>query len=263
MTDLEHAWHPSAGNPRLAHCLLEGMAELNALYPQRPQGPQEGTIGDTNHLSEGWQNSDHNPWVVDAQGQGVVRAWDIQVLNAPFNAQALADHLASLMRGRAKFFGSRGYVIYNGRITAWQPWATWQPYTGPDPHREHIHVSVGTGQDEYDNTTSWGLAALAHPAPPPPVRPITVDEATIQRLLRATALDLNLHTIAYAGPRLVRFPRSKAPTAIYAWDGATLLWLPPTDYQALGSLHVVDVVDHANSNIYKCPVVAGTRDPRK
>lgn len=274
VTDIERAWHPAGGNPRIAHSLLQGMNELNALYPNRPQGAQEGTIGDTNHLSEGWTASDHNPWVTDSNGCGVVRAWDIQTEGAPFDAQKLADHLAAIMRAQYKFFGSVGYVIYNRRITSWQPWGVWQPYTGSDPHDRHIHVSLGLFQAEYDSALSWDLAAAfsAEPVPTPasgPATPVTdwysfMDDKTFRALQGQLADNINNHVIAYNCPKLVRFPRApKAPSAIYAWDGSTLLWLTAQDYKALGNLHFVDVVDHANSNIYKCPVVAGTRDPRK
>lgn len=159
MTDLERAWHPWTGEFRLALAFRQGMNELNALFPTRPQGAQEGTVGDFAHRTE-TGGSDHNP-----NQAGVVRAWDIQTEDAPFDAQALADYLAAGIRSRTlKFFGAKGYVIYNRRITPWSPLGLpWQPYTGKDPHDRHIHVSLGTLSSEYDNTQVWGLAQAFNP----------------------------------------------------------------------------------------------------
>lgn len=158
----EKAWHPWTGNPRLAHCFLVGMQELNALFPNRAQGPQEGTIGDVAHQAEAG-GSDHDP-----NGQGVVRAWDIDVTGHDFNAQQLANYLALMMRNHHPMFGTRGYVIFNRHITPWSPWATpWMPYSGPDPHDRHIHVSVGTQQSEYDSTIPWGLSKAFSQKPSP------------------------------------------------------------------------------------------------
>lgn len=172
MTDLERAWHPATGNTRLAHSLIQGMSELNALFPGRPQGPQEGTIGDSRHQAE--PTSDHNP-----NAAGVVRAWDIDcTIGVPFDPQKLANTLAAMMQtpDRYNFFGSKGYVIYNRRITSWNPWGVWTPYYGSDPHTQHIHVSVGQLPAEYDDTEPWnlatGLGVTPQPAPvPTPVLP--------------------------------------------------------------------------------------------
>jgi hypothetical protein len=155
------------------------MDELNMLFPNRPQGPQEGTIGDSAHQAE--PTSDHNPNAV-----GVVRAWDIQVIGAPFDGQALANHLADAMRNHSlPFFGSEGYVIFNRQITAWQPWGIWSPYNGGDPHTEHIHVSAGKLETEYDNETSWNLAAAFNISQPTP-QPVEDD---MIRIVQATDKD--------------------------------------------------------------------------
>lgn len=165
MTDVEKAWHPWNGDTRLAHCFQPGMDELNALFPDRPQGGQEGTIGDSAHQAE--PTSDHNP-----NSQGVVRAWDIQTEGAPFDGQKLANYLARMMQDTPglPFFGAFGYVIYSRQITAWQPWGTWQSYNGTDPHDRHIHVSAGRLESEYDNRSPWNLAtAFGHNPPPAPL----------------------------------------------------------------------------------------------
>lgn len=285
--DLEQAWHP--WNPdsrglRLAHALAQGMSELNALFPHRPQGGQEGSIGDAAHRSEG-TGSDHNP-----NAAGVVRAWDIDCTpGAPFDPQKLANALAAMMRtpGKYNFFGSKGYVIYNRRITSWSPWGSWVPYSGKDPHTGHIHLSVGANPGEYDDVEPWNLAAqlgvrLPAPAPvpkpapapvPAPVKDPLMDAAltsALASLRTVLANDINGHLIAYSGPRYLRFPKFANPNvpnagqAIYAWNGASLTWLTAQEWAAIGtSLHVLDIPDHLHSNIFRSPITAGTPDPRK
>jgi hypothetical protein len=248
MADLERAWHPAQGQFRLAHSLLQGMAELNALYPHRSQGAQEGTVGDTAHRAEG-SGSDHNP-----DANGVVRAWDIDCTGGDFDAQRLANYLQSQMAGNPglAFFGSRGYVIFNRRITTWTPWGAWVPYYGSDPHTQHIHISVGAQQSEYDSVQHWGLAAgMGHAAPAPKPIPKPAPKPVLPPQLKG--LDMYF----------VRFPNSHpVPQAIYAWDGSYLTWLTVQEYTSLGKPHVVDI-DVTHSNIWRAQCTPGTTDPRK
>lgn len=59
---------------RMARSIVTLRDELNAQFPKRPKSA-DGTIGDARHQSAG-SGSDHNPWVKDKNGQGVVRAFD-------------------------------------------------------------------------------------------------------------------------------------------------------------------------------------------
>lgn len=167
--DIEKAWHPASGQYRLAHSLLQGMTELNTLFPNRSQGPQEGSVGDLAHQAEG-SGSDHNPNVA-----GVVRAWDIDVTGNDFDPHVLANYLQALMAKHFKMFGMFGYVIFDHHITGWSPWAQWQLYTEHDPHTEHIHVSVGRDSSEYDDMTPWNLAS-AFQTPVVPTHPHSVSK---------------------------------------------------------------------------------------
>ncbi|MEU7524194.1 hypothetical protein AB0A74_00500 [Saccharothrix sp. NPDC042600] len=50
------------------------------------------------------------------------------------------------------------YVIWNRRIwESYRPGAGWQPYTGPNPHTDHVHVSFGW--DGARRQTTWWTAA--------------------------------------------------------------------------------------------------------
>lgn len=258
MTDLERAWHPASGQFRLAHSILQGMSELNALFPRRSQGPQEGTVGDTTHRAEG-SGSDHNPNDV-----GVVRAWDIDVTGNDFNAQTLANYLALLMRNHFKMFGTKGYVIYNRGITPWSPWAApWMPYTGSDPHNRHIHLSVGSLPVEYDFTGAWNLASAFRAPVPTPAK----DWFTMATENELTALNHNIVVASARGSELyVSFPDSlHNPGAIYRVGDAHLLWITGPTFKAMNARYggppfVVPI--SKTDPIFSMPIVPGTPDPR-
>lgn len=128
-------------------------AELNALWPNRDK-TSDGTVGNTAHIDAGWTSSDHNPWVV-VDGEGVVRARDID--EDGIDALWLAEWLR--LRGLAgdPRLAGGGYVIYEGRITT-PDFTGWKPYTGPNAHSIHIHVSFSRNRAGFDSTAPWGFA---------------------------------------------------------------------------------------------------------
>lgn len=151
---------------RVANSLLKLRDEIDAAYPRRTKGA-DGTIGDAAHQAEG-SDSDHNPWVKDSSGVGVVRALDVTHDPAHgCDTYAIADRMR---QARDKRLANGGYIISNRRITgpnhanADGTWR-WDRYTGSDPHTGHMHVSVSKTQALYDGTTVW--AGVTPPAPPP------------------------------------------------------------------------------------------------
>jgi hypothetical protein len=138
-------------NPRPAKCLLTLRDQVDHKYPGRAKG-SDGMIGDAAHQAEG-SASDHNPWLRDSQGRGVVTAIDITHDPAHGLVIArLADALAKSRDHRIK------YIITNRRILDSRPgnnpWV-WMPYSGSDPHTGHLHLSVVTTQSRYDDTRPW------------------------------------------------------------------------------------------------------------
>lgn len=130
----------------LNQALVDLRNETNSAYPNRAK-VSDGSLGDTAHAA---RVSDHNPDRTPPN-VGEVRAIDVTQWDpgSPLNpsddvAEALAEHLRRRKDKRIK------YVIWRGRmfrsynkpgIPAW----TWSPYTGPNGHFHHVHVSVNEG----------------------------------------------------------------------------------------------------------------------
>lgn len=137
---------------RVAESLLRLRDEANDVAPGRSK-VSDGTIGDAKHAT---RTSDHNPYIKDSRGVGVVRALDLTHDPAGgFDAHEAAEHIRQL--------GKTGdprvrYVISNGRIASpKQGWA-WRTYTGPNAHKKHAHTSVVEAPSGYDSTKPWHLA---------------------------------------------------------------------------------------------------------
>lgn len=136
----------------LAPPLVRLRHEINTLWPDRDRS-SDGWIGDTSHQA---RPSDHNPDYADG---GIVRAYDIdEDLVAGLTAAGEAMPLVNQIIRDPRV----AYVIYEGRI--WQNPAVfknggWQPYTGVNAHRHHIHVSMRRGAHWDRDGSPWGLVA--------------------------------------------------------------------------------------------------------
>lgn len=137
---------------REAGSLRTLLAEVNASAPKRSKR-SDGWIGDAAHAS---RDSDHNPWVRDARGVGVVRARDFtHDPKGGLDAGALAEHLAGML-GKHPALGKGAYVIWSKRIISTSRLAEgWRAYTGSNPHTAHVHLSVGTTGYDVTEGYSW------------------------------------------------------------------------------------------------------------
>jgi hypothetical protein len=137
---------------RVAGSLLVLRGEIDRRWPERDK-TSDGTIGDAAHATH---ESDHNPFIVDDEGIGVVRALDVDVDG--INAAQLAEHLRQLGKKGDERLNGKGYVIFNRRIASEvQDW-TWRQYNGENPHTSHVHVSVSrTADPGYDSLGGWGV----------------------------------------------------------------------------------------------------------
>lgn len=115
---------PSRGrNPQLALSLRLLRAEVNTLWPGRSKR-RDGWLGDAAHQA---RRSDHNP-----DSMGIVHALDLTVPGCRPRrlVAAVIEHPAA------------HYVIFDGKI--WSSSYDWEPtkYRGPNPHTDHVHVSI-------------------------------------------------------------------------------------------------------------------------
>lgn len=133
---------------RVALALQSFIHQCDTAWPDRSK-VSDGTIGDTRHQHE---QSDHNP-----NPAGVVTAFDLteDPKGGP-DCAVVAEQLRVDKDRRIK------YVIWNrrifssyvsGGIPAW----AWRPYTGSDPHTNHLHLSVSSLSHFYDDANPWQL----------------------------------------------------------------------------------------------------------
>lgn len=131
---------------RLAKSLERLRAQVNGAVPGRSKS-SDGSIGDAAHAS---RSSDHNPYIKDKNGVGVVRAIDItHDPKGGFDSYAFADHLRKTGDKRIR------YIISNYRIA--NPGQPWRKYTGSNPHDHHVHISVSESAALYDDANDWDI----------------------------------------------------------------------------------------------------------
>ncbi len=134
---------------RVAESLKTLRAQINAAYPNRDKS-SDGSIGDARHAS---RNSDHNPWVKDRNGIGVVTAIDTDEDLSPsiHSIEHIVKAIQASRDPRVK------YIIYERRITVPGDITRWKPYNGVNPHDKHAHISVHSDPRLYDDPRPWAI----------------------------------------------------------------------------------------------------------
>lgn len=132
---------------RVAKSLGVLRGQVNAKWPGRSRA-SDGTIGNAAHSAT---KSDHNP-----NSAGVVCAMDIthDPLHGP-DARQLAESLVASQDTRIKYIISNGQIC-SGRGANHPAWV-WRPYSGPNAHRTHMHLSVREPAALYDNEAAWQI----------------------------------------------------------------------------------------------------------
>lgn len=141
---------------RLAPALIAAEAEADRIAPRRRR-TSDGSIGDAAHRA---RPSDHNP------SGGWVHALDLSHDPAGgFDAHAHARQIAARRDPRIK------YLISNRQI--WNPSVSphWRPYTGPNGHTSHVHISLRATDAARNDTSPWFGAAIPFPSPPTTTEP--------------------------------------------------------------------------------------------
>jgi hypothetical protein len=151
-------------NPRLALSLVTFRDQLNSAYPRRSK-VSDGYLGDAEHQKQG-SASDHNPWVIDRNGIGVVTAGDFtNDRESHVDTDRITDEIQASRDNRIKYVIANGYIMSGNDGPS--PWA-WRTYTGPNPHDTHMHISVHSRQELYDDTRPWLIPSFAQAPPPSP-----------------------------------------------------------------------------------------------
>ena len=144
------AWHLAPALDRLRD-------EVNAKWPNRSKA-SDGTIGDASHSA---RTSDHNP-----NSRGSVNAMDITKSGIDTDVLIAA----------AKKHPSVRYIIHNRRIMN-RDIGNFRsrPYSGSNPHTQHVHISLYQRRSAEDDKRSWGLGkpSSSTPSKPKPSKPGT------------------------------------------------------------------------------------------
>ena len=136
------SWHLAPALDRLRD-------EVNAKWPNRSKA-SDGTIGDAAHSS---RTSDHNP-----NSRRSVNAIDITAKGISTDTLIAA----------AKKHPSVRYIIFNRRIMN-RDIGNFRsrPYSGSNPHTQHVHISLYQRRSAEDDTRSWGLGKPSSSKPVP------------------------------------------------------------------------------------------------
>lgn len=118
------------------------LEEATRLWPGRSR-LSDGIVGDPAHQA---RTSDHN-----ADADGMACAFDVTHDPAHgVDAHALVEELRRRRDPRVKYIISRGRIAGPGaRAGGWE----WRPYTGPNRHDKHAHVSITQGGKR--DTSPW------------------------------------------------------------------------------------------------------------
>lgn len=185
----------------LAPALATGRAEVNARWPGRDK-TSDGTIGDTAHQAT---RSDHNP-----NSRESVDAWDMDRDGVDVWAviNAFQRHPSS------------HYWIWNRQIADRDSGWKRQPYSGTNPHTQHVHFSIRQTAAAEQDRRPWGIWPL------PEENDLDATQAAQLRELHE-ALIGRKH--AWAGGRnVVRLQEDLAYAVLYGLPGTETTWLART-----------------------------------
>lgn len=148
-----------------APCGVTLSDQLDARYGA--DRPNDGTIASAQHSVQN-PTSDHEI-DRDPDGGEWVDARDVYDWQA-LDANAVMHRLAASQDRRIKYVISHGEMCSSYPTSRYPAW-TWRPYSGPNGHFKHGHISF---VDEYRHDTSpWDLDPAPRPsvtAPPPTVQ---------------------------------------------------------------------------------------------
>lgn len=139
---------------KIAGSLLRLRDQLDTGASTRAKA-SDGTIGNAAHQAKG-KGSDHNPWWVYG---GVPYVTGMDITHDPaggMDCEKLEDALWASKDPRIKYIIFRWHIM-SGAAGPY-PWML-RPYTGPNPHDKHLHISVMPNPDSLTQR-DWNLTGL-------------------------------------------------------------------------------------------------------
>ena len=134
--------------------------QVNVIAPKRSRA-SDGLVGDVAHQQT---NSDHNPHYVPGVGSNIVTALDLtHDPSGGFDSYKFAETLRRHRDRRIKYVISNRRIFSSYASGSRAPW-TWGSYSGPDPHTNHVHVSVLDAPIS-DTRTPWNLEGFVDMTP--------------------------------------------------------------------------------------------------
>ena len=127
-----------------AACCLQALRDATASWPNRNRA-SDGIMGDAAHQK---RKSDHNDGNAFDLTHDPAHGVDCNLLSR----KVIND-------------GRVTYVIWNGQIFNRDRAAEgWRPYTGPNPHNHHMHVSIRSTSRNLLSAWPWSSVAPSPPA---------------------------------------------------------------------------------------------------
>lgn len=167
--------------PAPSKAVLAALRDANSGFPGRKKA-SDGTSGDAAHVAradaliqKGGQPEGH----VMGNAFDITHDPDHGVIGRAIGELALTDPRTA-------------YVISDGEIasrTGAYAGQGWRPYSGANPHRHHVHVSINPAMRNDDSLWPW-----AHGMPPDFVN---ADGAGIPQSVKTVALVSSVTTAAY------------------------------------------------------------------
>lgn len=148
-------YEPQTGCVPVAQPGTLGLAELvKATYPQVK------TVGTMRGCTQGGLSEHKEGRALDVMLDA--RSLEGRAVAAAFNGWLTADDAHGNTAAMARRLGVM-YIIWNRQIwRAYNPEAGWQPYTGADPHTNHIHISLSWA-GALKRSTWWSLDPMTTP----------------------------------------------------------------------------------------------------
>lgn len=117
---------------------VRALHEATTIAPNR-RTSSDGICASSTHHQQN-PGSDHEPNIV-VGGKHYATAVDVSQDKDHFDAEAMVEKLRIAKDERIKYVISERHMYSSYASHGFPPY-TWRPYSGPDPHTNHVHISI-------------------------------------------------------------------------------------------------------------------------